>query len=90
MTSILPEVKLTGNEVVLSVLAAVVTSLIGVIVGLMLRSQAKFEGRMERHVHQLRDDLQSCTAQLIALRTVVVLQLPPEVAARLDTLHKVS
>lgn len=69
---------MAGAEIVLSILAAVVTALVGIIISLVLKSQAKFETRMEKHTHDLRSDIQALNNQLIVLRTVVVVQMPLE------------
>lgn len=68
----------SGAEVLLSILVALVTTLVGVIVALVLRSQSKFERRIEDHIHSLRDDMQTCTAQLLILKTVTLMQLPDD------------
>lgn len=76
----------TGVEIVLSILVTIITMLIGVIVSLLLRQQAKFEVRMEKHIHELRSDIHATSAQLVVLKTIIAMQLPPDVKSRLDQL----
>lgn len=78
--------QMTSSEIVLSILAAVITSLIGVIVAMLRASQSRFEERMEKHVHDLRDDVHNCSNQILVLKTVLTLQLPKEVQERIEGL----
>lgn len=77
---------MSSGEVVVSILAATITALIGVVVSLVLRSQSKFEGRMEKHISDLREDVHLCSGQILVLRTIIIMQLPPEIQAKLDRL----
>lgn len=78
--------EMSGTEVVLSILASVVVALVGVIVSLVLKGQSKFEARMEKHVHDLRGDVQKCSAQVLVLKTVMVMQLPADLQAKVNAL----
>lgn len=77
---------MTSIEIVLSIMVTVITALIGVIVTLLLRGQSKFEERVEKHIQSLRDDFQTISAQLVVLKTIIAMQLPPDVKSRLDQL----
>lgn len=78
--------EMSGPEVVLSILASVIVALIGVVVSLVMKSQTKFEARMEKHVHDLRDDVHLCSSQIMVLKTILVMQLPEEVQGRINQL----
>lgn len=79
---------MSGSEIVLSILATVITALIGIIISLVLKGQTKFETRMDKHVHDLRSDLQTCNSQLLVLRTVLIMQLPPDLQEKVGALFK--
>ena len=74
------------ENVVISILATVITTLIGIIMALLLKGQSKFEARIEKHVHDLRDDIHACSSQLLVLKTVMFLQLPEEQRKKLESM----
>lgn len=77
---------MSGAEIVLSILATIITALIGIIFSLLLKGQNKFEARMEKHIHDLRSDIHTTSAQLAVLKTIIAMQLPPDLRSRLDQL----
>lgn len=73
-------------EIVVSVLSAIVVALLSVVISLILKSQTKFEGRIDKHVHDLRDDIQACTGQILVLKTIIFMGLPEEQRQKFESM----